>query len=84
MLTRCLLRVCQVDLDIKLRSCKGSCSGYSEHQVDKEGYVELDKQVRADLGNVACVSPEKFRFSSSEKIEGRKVIRNNSGLNLLS
>lgn len=36
----------QVDIDIKLRSCKGSCAGYSEYQVDKESYVTLNKQVR--------------------------------------
>ncbi|KAG7236296.1 hypothetical protein INR49_001212 [Caranx melampygus] len=35
----------EVDIDIKLRSCKGSCSSYSEHQVDKESYVTLEKQV---------------------------------------
>ncbi|XP_035005366.2 fibrinogen alpha chain isoform X2 [Hippoglossus stenolepis] len=35
----------EVDIDIKLRSCKGSCSSYSEHEVDKEGYVELNKQI---------------------------------------
>ncbi|XP_040887567.1 fibrinogen alpha chain [Toxotes jaculatrix] len=35
----------EVDIDIKLRSCKGSCSSYSEYQVDKESYVELDKQI---------------------------------------
>uniref|UniRef100_A0A8C5ESG9 Fibrinogen alpha/beta/gamma chain coiled coil domain-containing protein n=1 Tax=Gouania willdenowi TaxID=441366 RepID=A0A8C5ESG9_GOUWI len=31
-----LLCLLQVDIDIKLRSCKGSCSKYSEHQVDQE------------------------------------------------
>nr|XP_015801603.2 fibrinogen alpha chain [Nothobranchius furzeri] len=36
----------EVDIDIKLRSCKGSCGGYSEYQVDKESYVNLDKQMR--------------------------------------
>lgn len=36
----------QVDIDIKLRSCKGSCGGYSEYQVDTESYVTLNKQVR--------------------------------------
>lgn len=35
----------EVDIDIKLRSCKGSCQGYSEFQVDHESYVELDKQI---------------------------------------
>lgn len=39
----CLLT--QVDIDIKLRSCKGSCERYSEYQVDQESYVALDKQV---------------------------------------
>ncbi|XP_028998792.1 fibrinogen alpha chain-like [Betta splendens] len=35
----------EVDIDIKLRSCKGSCVRYSEYQVDKESYVNLDKQI---------------------------------------
>lgn len=36
----------QVDIDMKLRSCKGSCASYSEYQVDTESYVTLTKQVR--------------------------------------
>ncbi|XP_051920180.1 fibrinogen alpha chain-like [Hippocampus zosterae] len=35
----------EVDIDIKLRSCKGSCEKYFEHQVDHAGYVALDKQM---------------------------------------
>jgi len=35
----------QVDIDIKLRTCKGSCASYSEFTVDKESYVSLDKQM---------------------------------------
>ncbi|KAL7374978.1 hypothetical protein ABVT39_010008 [Epinephelus coioides] len=35
----------EVDIDIKLRSCKGSCQSYSEYNVDKDSYVELDKQI---------------------------------------
>ncbi|XP_056225453.1 fibrinogen alpha chain [Seriola aureovittata] len=35
----------EVDIDIKLRSCKGSCSTYTEYQVDQESYVTLEKQV---------------------------------------
>ncbi|XP_034021068.1 fibrinogen alpha chain [Thalassophryne amazonica] len=35
----------EVDIDIKLRACKGSCKVYSEFQVDMESYVVLDKQV---------------------------------------
>ncbi|XP_061524733.1 LOW QUALITY PROTEIN: fibrinogen alpha chain [Phycodurus eques] len=35
----------EVDIDIKLRSCKGSCKTYSEHQVDHDSYVALDKQM---------------------------------------
>lgn len=30
---------------MKLRSCKGSCSSYNEFTVDKESYVQLDKQI---------------------------------------
>ncbi|TDG99374.1 hypothetical protein EPR50_G00193670 [Perca flavescens] len=35
----------EVDIDIKLRSCKGSCQGYTQYQVDRESYVTLEKQV---------------------------------------
>ncbi|XP_067379224.1 fibrinogen alpha chain [Channa argus] len=35
----------EVDIDIKLRSCKGSCLRYTEYQIDKESYVNLDKQI---------------------------------------
>ncbi|KAK7162141.1 hypothetical protein R3I94_004706 [Phoxinus phoxinus] len=35
----------EVDIDIKLRTCKGSCASYSEFTVDKESYVSLDKQM---------------------------------------
>ncbi|XP_051762910.1 fibrinogen alpha chain isoform X6 [Ctenopharyngodon idella] len=35
----------EVDIDIKLRTCKGSCASYSEFTVDKESYVTLDKQM---------------------------------------
>nr|XP_024000882.1 fibrinogen alpha chain-like [Salvelinus alpinus] len=35
----------EVDIDIKLRTCKGSCKGYVEFSVDKESYVALDKQM---------------------------------------
>ncbi|KAM8747559.1 fibrinogen alpha chain-like isoform 1-T1 [Acanthopagrus schlegelii] len=35
----------EVDVDIKLRSCKGSCRSYTEFQVDHEDYVVLDKQI---------------------------------------
>lgn len=42
-----LLVLGQTDIDIKLRSCKGSCGGHTEYQVDKESYVALEKQVNA-------------------------------------
>ncbi|XP_036814250.1 uncharacterized protein LOC110536442 isoform X2 [Oncorhynchus mykiss] len=35
----------EVDIDIKLRSCKGSCKGYAEFSVDQASYVALDKQM---------------------------------------
>lgn len=36
----------QVDIDIKLRSCKGSCANYVEFSVDKETYTTLEKQLQ--------------------------------------
>uniref|UniRef100_A0A8C7XXP9 Fibrinogen alpha chain n=1 Tax=Oryzias sinensis TaxID=183150 RepID=A0A8C7XXP9_9TELE len=35
----------EVDIDMKLRSCKGSCATYLEYQVDQQSYVTLEKQV---------------------------------------
>ncbi|XP_037614866.1 fibrinogen alpha chain-like isoform X1 [Sebastes umbrosus] len=35
----------EIDIDIKLRSCKGSCESYSQYQVEQESYVALEKQV---------------------------------------
>ncbi|XP_037614904.1 fibrinogen alpha chain-like [Sebastes umbrosus] len=35
----------EIDIDIKLRSCKGSCESYTQYQVDQESYVALEKQV---------------------------------------
>lgn len=36
----------QVDIDIKLRSCKGSCERYSVYQMEVGGYMALEKQVK--------------------------------------
>ncbi|KAJ8262441.1 hypothetical protein GJAV_G00166520 [Gymnothorax javanicus] len=35
----------EVDIDIKLRSCKGSCASYTEYTVDRDSYANLDKQL---------------------------------------
>uniref|UniRef100_A0A8C2EWJ3 Fibrinogen alpha chain n=1 Tax=Cyprinus carpio TaxID=7962 RepID=A0A8C2EWJ3_CYPCA len=35
----------EVDIDIKLRTCKGSCASYTEFSVDRESYAALDKQM---------------------------------------
>ncbi|XP_062311884.1 fibrinogen alpha chain [Osmerus eperlanus] len=37
----------EVDIDIKLRSCKGSCKGYVQYKLDNEGYAGLEKQLDA-------------------------------------
>lgn len=34
-----------MDIDIKLRSCKGSCASYTEYSVDRDSYLSLDKQL---------------------------------------
>ncbi|XP_033970213.1 fibrinogen alpha chain [Trematomus bernacchii] len=35
----------EIDIDIKLRSCKGSCQTYAKYDVDQDSYVTLQKQV---------------------------------------
>lgn len=46
----------QVDIDIKLRSCKGSCASSVNFSVDKEGYETLEKQLdRLDTLKVQSV-----------------------------
>uniref|UniRef100_H3C7P2 Fibrinogen alpha chain n=1 Tax=Tetraodon nigroviridis TaxID=99883 RepID=H3C7P2_TETNG len=36
----------EVDIDIKLRSCKGSCERYSAYQMEVGSYVALEKQLK--------------------------------------
>ncbi|XP_017313407.1 fibrinogen alpha chain [Ictalurus punctatus] len=46
----------EVDIDIKLRSCKGSCASSVNFSVDKEGYESLEKQLdRLDTLKVQTV-----------------------------
>ncbi|XP_053471143.1 fibrinogen alpha chain isoform X4 [Ictalurus furcatus] len=46
----------EVDIDIKLRSCKGSCASSVNFSVDKEGYETLEKQLdRLDTLKVQSV-----------------------------
>ncbi|XP_066517701.1 fibrinogen alpha chain [Hoplias malabaricus] len=46
----------EVDIDIKLRSCKGSCAKHTEFSVNKDGYVALEKQLdRLDSMRVQSV-----------------------------
>lgn len=47
----------QVDIDIKLRSCKGSCASFVDLSVDKESYESLEKQLDR-LGSVQAQSVE--------------------------
>ncbi|XP_072192377.1 fibrinogen alpha chain [Excalfactoria chinensis] len=35
----------EVDIDIKIRACKGSCARSFDYQVDKEGYDNIQKQL---------------------------------------
>ncbi|XP_028647207.2 LOW QUALITY PROTEIN: fibrinogen alpha chain [Erpetoichthys calabaricus] len=35
----------EVDIDIKIRACKGSCANSASYNVDRESYVTLDKQL---------------------------------------
>lgn len=51
----------QVDIDIKLRSCKGSCARHSQHQVDLESFVALDKQVSSRADRPAPAAPPPLR-----------------------
>ncbi|XP_049423667.1 fibrinogen alpha chain-like [Epinephelus fuscoguttatus] len=66
----------EVDIDIKLRSCKGSCQSYSEYSVDKDSYVELDKQINqldAQSGqrieSVGSLSVMKSRLLKDSSVE---------------
>ncbi|KAL4618126.1 fibrinogen alpha chain [Arapaima gigas] len=56
----------EVDIDIKLRSCKGSCAGYTEYMVDKDSYVTLEKQLR---------SLEEMQLQSVETVSQLRVMK---------
>ncbi|XP_018611791.1 fibrinogen alpha chain [Scleropages formosus] len=61
----------EVDIDIKLRACKGSCADYSEYSVDKDSYVTLEKQLNSldemKLQNVETISSLKVMKSRPMK-----------------
>ncbi|CAL1591072.1 unnamed protein product [Knipowitschia caucasica] len=35
----------EVDIDIKLRTCKGSCKTYNSYELEKDGHLALEKQM---------------------------------------
>ncbi|KAA8592030.1 hypothetical protein FQN60_017404 [Etheostoma spectabile] len=52
----------EVDIDIKLRSCKGSCQSYTVHQLDRESYVgQLDALSAQSIESVGTLSVMKSR-----------------------
>lgn len=59
----------EVDIDIKLRSCKGSCLDHTEYQVDKESYVSLEKQVNQLDSNTVQSSPGSLYVMKSRPLK---------------
>ncbi|CAB1314839.1 unnamed protein product [Coregonus sp. 'balchen'] len=53
----------EVDIDIKLRSCKGSCKGYAEFSIEKESYMALDKQ----MDQLEAQSVHKYKSGLAEE-----------------
>uniref|UniRef100_A0AAY4CX40 Fibrinogen C-terminal domain-containing protein n=1 Tax=Denticeps clupeoides TaxID=299321 RepID=A0AAY4CX40_9TELE len=56
----------EVDIDIKLRACKGSCAGYAQFSVDKDSYVSMEKQMD---------HLEAMRFQSVETVSSLKMMK---------
>ncbi|KAJ8382699.1 hypothetical protein SKAU_G00034770 [Synaphobranchus kaupii] len=62
----------EVDIDIKLRSCKGSCSSYTDYSVDRESYITLDKQISQldamSMQSIQTVTSLRVMKSASMKV----------------
>ncbi|XP_036407145.1 fibrinogen alpha chain [Megalops cyprinoides] len=65
----------ETDIDIKLRSCKGSCSSYTEYIMDRESYETLEKQF-AQLDSMSVQSVEtvtSLRTMKSRRLKDEDV-----------
>ncbi|KAG5260661.1 hypothetical protein AALO_G00295030 [Alosa alosa] len=56
----------EVDIDMKLRSCKGSCAEYAKFTADRESYVAIDKQLD---------QLESIRVNSVESVGSLRVMK---------
>ncbi|XP_062373070.1 uncharacterized protein DDB_G0271670-like [Sardina pilchardus] len=56
----------EVDIDMKLRNCKGSCAEYAEFSADRESYVAIDKQLD---------QLESIRVNSVERVGALRVMK---------
>ncbi|KAJ3585417.1 hypothetical protein NHX12_014136 [Muraenolepis orangiensis] len=59
----------EVDIDMKLRGCKGSCKTYAEFSVDQASYVALDKQMaQFDTDASQSVGPSRSLYVMKSRL----------------
>ncbi|KAI5616130.1 fibrinogen alpha chain precursor [Silurus asotus] len=61
----------EVDIDMKLRSCKGSCASYVDFSVEKEGFEALEKQ----LDRLDTLQGQSVETVSSLKVLKSRVLK---------
>ncbi|XP_046693013.1 fibrinogen alpha chain isoform X2 [Silurus meridionalis] len=61
----------EVDIDMKLRSCKGSCASYVDFSVEKEGFEALEKQ----LDRLDTLQVQSVETVSSLKVLKSRVLK---------
>ncbi|KAJ8403555.1 hypothetical protein AAFF_G00348810 [Aldrovandia affinis] len=64
----------EVDIDMKLRTCKGSCASYTEYSVDRDTYVTLDKQV----SQLEAISMQRIETVSSLRVMKSRTMKESS------
>ncbi|KAK0132168.1 Fibrinogen alpha chain [Merluccius polli] len=76
----------EVDIDMKLRGCKGSCKTYIEFSVDQASYVTLDKQMAQleaettqSLGPSRPLPMMKSRLLKDQELDSNKLFLEDEG-----
>ncbi|KAG7461701.1 hypothetical protein MATL_G00193830 [Megalops atlanticus] len=65
----------ETDIDIKLRSCKGSCASYAEYMIDRDSYETLEKQFTQldSMGVQSVETVSSLRTMKSRRIKDEDV-----------
>lgn len=67
----CLISGVKVDIDIKIRVCKGSCKQTFDHAIDNEAYEAMENKMK----QFSIISKRRKSFSRHQKLKLQPIDR---------